>query len=193
MSDAMTTRIARATTRSRSLGPGRVRSLQVFLWVSVVSWGIGLGAKLFDLLVVAAAWGASPPESLSLMPYGRLYSMNPGDFFQPLSLLLLVGAVGALVAGWPAGRAGRGWLIVPVLMFAVIWILTPTVFWPIINDLWAVHRGKLSLSQAELGALVHRWFVWDWLRTALIAAGFLASLQAMRVAPGRGLLPDERQ
>ena len=54
-----------------------------FLWFSVLCWGIGLGAKLFDLIVVAAAWGAAPPASLALMPYGPRYPINPGDFFQP--------------------------------------------------------------------------------------------------------------
>jgi len=36
----------------------------------VFGWGILLGSKLFDLRVLAGAWSASPPESLSLMPYG---------------------------------------------------------------------------------------------------------------------------
>ena len=43
--------------------------LRFFLWVSVIAWGVVLGAKLFDLLVLAGAWSAAPPESLSLLPY----------------------------------------------------------------------------------------------------------------------------
>jgi hypothetical protein len=52
--------------------------LRAFLWLSVLAWGIGVGAKLYDLIVVAGAWSASPPESLSLMPYGAHYPVMPG-------------------------------------------------------------------------------------------------------------------
>src|SRR3979409_1230931 len=61
----------------------RAQLTRGFLWFSVLGWGIGLGPKLFDLSVVARAWGDAPPTSLTLMPYGRRYPMNPGDFFQP--------------------------------------------------------------------------------------------------------------
>ena len=74
----------------------RLRLMRFFLWVSVIGWGIGFGAKLFDLLIVAGAWGASPPSSLALMPYGPRYPMNPGDFFQPLSILMVGGMLGAV-------------------------------------------------------------------------------------------------
>jgi len=48
----------------------RLRLLRLFLWISVLGWGIGLGAKLFDLLVLAGAWSAAPPASLAFLPYG---------------------------------------------------------------------------------------------------------------------------
>ena len=38
-----------------------IRVMRFFLWASVLGWGIGLGGKLFDLIVVAGAWSASPP------------------------------------------------------------------------------------------------------------------------------------
>ena len=91
----------------------RTQLTRGFLWVSILGWGIGLGAKLFDLLVVARAWGAAPPASLALMPYGSRYPMDPGDFFQPLSALMVVGILGALISGWKtrarpgSGQAGR--------------------------------------------------------------------------------------
>ena len=45
----------------------RAQLTRGFLWFSVLGWGIGLGAKLFDLIVVARAWGDAPPTSLTLM------------------------------------------------------------------------------------------------------------------------------
>ena len=156
---------------------GRFRAMAVFLWVAITSWAIGLGAKIFDLLVVATAWGASPPASFERLPYGKDYPINPGLFFQPLSALILVGALGALISGWktPARRL----LFVAVASFAIIWALTPTIFWPMIDDLLAIHRGRISRTDLEVVALVHRWFVWDSFRTALIAVGFVASVRAL--------------
>ncbi len=153
--------------------------MAVFLWIAIMSWGIGLGAKIFDLLVVAMAWGASPPASFERLPYGKDYPIDPGLFFQPLSALILVGALGALISGWktPARRL----LLVAVTSFAVIWVLTPTIFWPMITDLWAIHRGRISRTNVEAVALVHRWFIWDSFRIVLIAVGFVASVRALCV------------
>jgi hypothetical protein len=156
---------------------GRFRAMTVFLWIAVMSWAIGLGAKIFDLLVVAVAWGASPPASFGLLPYGKDYPIDPGNFFQPLSALILVGALGALISGWKT--PGRRLLLVAVSSFVVIWALTPTIFWPMISDLWAIHRGRVSKTDVEVVALVHRWFIWDSFRIVLIAVGFVASVRAL--------------
>lgn len=159
---------------------GRHRATKVFLWLAVFGWAIALGAKLFDLLVLGCAWGASPPASLELLPYGKAYPINPGNFFQPLSAVMLLGTLGALIAGWKS--PARSFLWVAIASFAVIWILTPTVFWPMINDLWALHRGRLSLGDAEMVGLVRRWFIWDSLRIGLVVIGFVASVRAHTVA-----------
>ena len=157
-----------------------------FLWVSVLGWGIGLGAKLFDLIVVARAWGAAPPASLALMPYGPHYPLNPGDFFQPLSALMVVGILGALISGWKTPLQYRVWLGVPVITFVIIWIFTPTVFWPMIRELYGAGSGKIVRSDAELRLLVRRWMIWDWLRVAVIATGFVSLVRAISVPFPRG-------
>jgi len=157
----------------------RERLTHLFLWFSVIGWGIGLGGKLFDLLVVAGAWGAAPPNSLALMPYGPRYPMNPGDFFQPLSALMVVGILGALIGGWKARLDYRIWLWLPVIAFLMIWILTPTVFWPMIRELYGAGSGRVVRSEAELVLLVRRWMIWDWLRVAMITVGFVSSIRAI--------------
>jgi hypothetical protein len=156
---------------------GRARTTRVFTWVAIFSWAVALGAKIFDLLVVATAWGASPPASFDLLPYGKAYPIDPGNFFQPLSALIAISAVGALIAGWrTAARSALAWALGS---FAVIWALTPTIFWPMITDLWEIHRGRLAATDLASVALVHRWFVWDSLRIGLIAIGFVGSLRAL--------------
>ena len=152
-----------------------------FLWFSVFGWGIGLGAKLFDLIVVASAWGAAPPASLALMPYGPHYPMNPGDFFQPLSALMVVGILGALISGWKTPLEYRIWLWLSVIAFVIIWIFTPTVFWPMIRELYGAGSGKIVRSDAELILLVRRWMIWDWLRVAAIATGFASLVRAISI------------
>jgi len=136
---------------------------------------------LFDLIVVAGAWGAAPPTSLALMPYGPRYPMNPGDFFQPLSALMVVGILGALISGWKTRVESGIWLWVPVITFLIIWIFTPTVFWPMIRELYGVGSGKIVRSDAELILLVRRWMIWDWLRTAVILTGFVSLVRAISI------------
>ena len=157
----------------------RERLTRGFLWLAVLGRAVGLGAKLFDLIVLASAWGAAPPASLALMPYGPHYPLNPGDFFQPLSALMVVGILGALISGWKTPLQYRIWLWMPVISFLIIWVFTPTVFWPMIRELYGAGSGKVVKSEAELILLVRRWMIWDWLRVALIALGFLASVRAL--------------
>lgn len=159
----------------------RARWTRAFLWVSILSAAIGLGAKIFDLMVVAGAWGASPPESLKLMPYGPHYPMNPGDFFQPLSVPMLVGILGALIAGWKTPFWYRKWLGIPMLMFILIWIFTPTVFWPMIRELYGAGIGRIVLSPAEAAHVVRKWIICDWLRVVAIALAFVSSVRAISV------------
>ena len=160
-----------------TLSFGRRRTMRLFLLISVVAGAVGLGAKLFDLLVVATAWGASPPTSFAHLPYGKEFPIDPGTFFQPLSALWLIGIIGALISGWKCSL--RFWLILPVVTFTIIWIFTPTVFWPMINQLWSIHKARITMTEIEQIALVHRWFIWDSFRIILIAIGFFSSLRAL--------------
>ncbi len=164
-------------SKERELSVGRYRTMRWFLWLSVTAAGVGLGAKLFDLLVVAKAWGASPPASFAHLPYGNDFPIDPGAFFQPLSVVMLIGLVGALVSGWRS--ADRIWLWVPLIIFLVIWAITPTIFWPMINEMWSIHKARISRSEAEVLSLVRRWFIWDSIRAGLIAVLFLSSLRAL--------------
>ena len=157
----------------------RERLTRAFLWCSVVGWGIGLGGKLFDLLIVAGAWSAKPPASFNLLPYGPRFPLNPGDFFQPLSLVMVFGIVGALISGWKTAFWYRVWLLLPVVSFLVIWAFTPTVFWPMINELYGAATGKIVRTDAELLLLARRWIIWDWCRVVAIAVGFFSSIRAI--------------
>lgn len=164
-----------------------MRTMRAFLWIAIVAWGVGLGAKLFDLIVVAGAWSAAPPASFSLLPYGKQYPINPGDFFIPLSALILIGSVGALVSGRKQS-ALRFELWSSVILFLIIWALTPTVFWPMIDRLYYTASGKITATPEESIRLARQWLIWDWIRVALIAGGFVASVRALSKPAGHA--PD---
>lgn len=89
---------------------------------------------------------------------------------------------GALIAGWRQPRPLRRWLMTGVFAFLVIWAITPTVFWPMINAQYAIATGTATTSAAEAADLTARWIAWDWFRVALIAVGFFASLKALTLA-----------
>ncbi len=161
----------------------RARLTRMFLWISVLAGGILLGAKLFDLRVLVGAWSASPPESLTLLPYGPRYPVDTGQFFIPISVALLLASVGALITGWNTLPRYRVWLVLPALMILGSWIFTVVAFWPRNAALWAVARGSPTAIQdpAQVVRMVREWVTYDWLRVAMGTVGFVSSVRAISV------------
>ena len=161
----------------------RVLLTRAFLWVSVLAWGIGAGAKLYDLRVVAGAWSAAPPESLKLLPYGPRFPVDPGKFFLPLSLATLVAAFGALISGWNTPFRYRIWLWSSAVLILAVWVFTVFVFWPSNAALFAAATWATSEAKgnAELIRLTHQWVTYDWWRVAMMAAGFVSAVRAISI------------
>lgn len=157
----------------------RTRWLVIFLWISVFAWGVGLGAKLFELVVLIPAWAANPPASLSLLPYGPRWPHNPGDFFQPLGALLVIGTLGSLISGWSSSRSYKAWLWAPLISILLIWLAAPALFWPMIRDLYGASTGSRPLSEAAAQSLATQWIVCDWIRTAFVGVGFVCAVRAI--------------
>ncbi len=153
--------------------------LSVFLWINLFAWGVAFGGKMFEFVVVIPSWAANPPSSLSLMPYGPRYPFNPGDFFQPLGALALVGCIGSLICGWrtPAGYKVLLW--VPFAVFLIIAAVTPTLFWPMIRDLYRAGTGAAPLSESALHGLVHKWLWYDALRAAVELPALFCIVQSL--------------
>ena len=161
----------------------RERVTRGLLWISVFAWGVLLGATLFDLRVLAGAWSASPPESLSLLPYGKRWPVDTGDFFIPSSAALLLATFGALVAGWKTGPRYRTLLFVSAATIFGVLVFTVLVFWPMNAALWAIARGSAkALKDPEaIRALVHQWITLDWLRVAIGVIGYVAAIRAISI------------
>lgn len=159
----------------------RARLTRMFLWISVLIWGLLLGAKLFDLRVLVGAWSASPPESLSLLPYGARYPVDTGQFFLPIAATLLLATFGALISGWKTPARYRVWLVLSAMMILVTLIFTVVAFWPRNAALWAVARGSPTpiKDPAEVVRMVREWVTYDWLRIAMGTVGFVSSVRAI--------------
>jgi|SRR5882724_2390411 len=152
---------------------------RIFLWISVLAWGIGVGAKLFDLRVLAGAWSAGPPESLTLLPYGPRFPVDPGQFFISVSPTILIASVGALVTGWSTPY--RRWLWCSAAFIFLVFLLTIVVMWPMNTALYAAAPGSPigPGSGSDIVELAHRWIAYDWLRVSMMAAGFISAVCAI--------------
>lgn len=161
--------------------PLRAKVTRFFLWISVVAWGVLVGGKLFDLRVLVGAWSLSPPESLSLLPYGPRFPVDTGDYFFPSSVALLVCSFGGLVAGWNTPPRFRLLLAVPAVMLLVTLVFTVLWFWPANRALWAIARDAPNAlkEQTQVVRLVRQWVTYDWLRVAVGFTGFLCSIRAI--------------
>jgi hypothetical protein len=161
----------------------RVRLTRLLLWVCVLNYGVLLGAKLYDLLVLAGAWSASPPESLSLLPYGTRYPFNTGQFFLPASAPLLFITLATLIAGWRTPASYRVWLALSFLMMVAIFALTSLWFWPHNYALRQVANGAADALQdrAEIIRMARQWVTYDWLRVAMVVIGYVSVIRAISV------------
>src|SRR5438132_6909584 len=147
-----------------------IRLSRMLLWASVLGWGILLGSKLFDLRVLAGAWSASPPDSLSLIPYGSHYPVDTGQYFFPISAPLLVFSLLTLIAGWRTPPSYRVWLVLSLLMMLAIFIFTVFWFWPHNHALWLVATGSPDAlrDRTEIIRMARQWVSYDWLRVAMM-------------------------
>lgn len=161
----------------------RARVTRGLLWVSVVAWGVLLGGKLFDHVVLVGAWSASPPESLGLLPYGDRFPVDTGDYFFPSSVALLLCSLGLFVSGWRTPLRYRLSLFLPPLMLLVILVFTLRWFWPANAALWrvALRAPDAMRDPSEIATLVHRWVAFDRMRIAAGSLAFLLSVWAISV------------
>lgn len=164
-----------------------------FLWLAVLVGGPLLGAKLFDLVVLAGAWSADPPATLAMMPYGREWPVDTGIFFIPFSALMLIAGFGALVAGWRTPWRYRWLLCLPSIGILLLLVLTVVAFWPMNAALYyhAIGSPKDSITDAQSIAMARRWVALDWLRVAGATAAFVAPLRALTLPWPQDMAPRD--
>ncbi|APZ97467.1 hypothetical protein BWQ93_02375 [Sphingopyxis sp. QXT-31] len=171
----------------------RQKVTRAFLWLAVLAGGPLLGAKLFDLLVLAGAWAASPPASLAMMPYGKAWPVDTGAFFIPLSAAMLIAGFGTLTAGWRTPWHYRWMLCLPSIGILLLLILTVVAFWPMNAALYyhGVHSPKDTITDAQSIVMTKQWIALDWLRVAGAAVAFVAPLRALTLPWPEELAPQD--
>lgn len=159
----------------------REKYTKAFLALAVLVGGPLLGAKLFDLIVLAGAWGANPPTSLKMMPYGKAWPVDTGAFFIPFSAALLVAGFGALIAGWRTPWRYRWLLCVPSVGILTLLVLTVVAFWPMNAALYyhGIASPKNVITGPQSIEMTRHWIQLDWLRVTGAAAAFFAALRAL--------------
>jgi len=159
----------------------RERATRAFLWLAVLVGGPLVGAKLFDLLVLAGAWAAHPPQSLAMMPYGKAWPVDTGIFFIPFSAAMLIAGFGALTAGWRTPWHYRWLLCIPSIGVLGLLLLTVVSFWPMNAALYyhGAHSPRDTITDADSIIMAARWVELDWLRLVGATAAFVAALRAL--------------
>ncbi len=153
--------------------------LPLFLWVSVIGWAVALGAKLFDLIVVTGAWSASPPRSLAFLPSGPRFRVGAEQFFLPVTFVVVLGAVGALIAGRATPLDYRVWLWWSASPIAGLWLVTIPVMWPLSAVLQDASREASGADRVAIARAARWWVICDWIRLVLVATGFVAAIRAV--------------
>src|SRR5207248_7712683 len=114
-------------------------------------------------------WSASPPASLAFLPYGPHFPIHPGNFLPAAEPSDAVGCRGSAHLWMEHPWKYRVWLSIPLVMFLIIWILTPTVFWPMNHELYLAASGSSGRSDADVIEMARRWVTYDRLRVEMIA------------------------
>jgi len=165
---------------------------RTLLWISVIAWGLLIGGKLFDHVVLVGAWSADPPGSLNLLPYGARFPVDTGDYFFPSSVALLLCSFGLFVSGWRTPLAYRICIFLPPLMLLVILVMTVLWFWPANSALWQVAQASPQAMQDPAGIrqLVRDWVQFDQLRIVAGMLAFVLCVRAISVPFPTGLRPS---
>jgi hypothetical protein len=146
----------------------------VFLWLFVLNLGIAFGAGLYEHRIVVSRWISSSPESGTHWNAEAVRQDDTGRRFWafvttvPLTLLTLAN----VFAGWKASGPLRGWWLAAAIAALADRIFTFSYFIPAMIGLMGAADSPESVAAAA------RWSNLNYVRHALLAAAWLASLKA---------------
>lgn len=146
---------------------------EALLWLFVINLGTVFGAGIYEARIVVPLWASSPPGSLRSPDSGRRFWAFVTTV--PLSLLTL----GNLLAAWQAPAPRRGWWLAAVALILVERGLTFGYFIPTMLRL----QRTTTLPEPIIRAKLSHWTRWNYVRSALTLAAWLAALRVLSLPP----------
>lgn len=148
----------------KSIGVKRLRMKNnlafVSLFITVLLFGVLNGGGLFEEIVVAPVWSASPPSSFALIQAPNGLSLT--SFWIPFHIAANIFLVIALILNWQ-NRIRRNYLLIVLAVYLVIRVVTFTYFAPEIIAF--ENTPAQGLDSPELEARAERWTILSWFRT----------------------------
>jgi hypothetical protein len=138
------------------------------------SLACAIGGGLYESIVLAPIWSASPPSSFAIIQPDTGVPLQ--RFWIPVHAAITLFIVLALVMTW-AGVPVRRLLLAALASYIVMRTWSGLYFIP---EMLAFQKVPLdSPPSAELAARVSRWTFWTWFREPLDIVSFLCSLLAL--------------
>jgi hypothetical protein len=129
--------------------------------------------NMYTSIVDVPAWGRSIPTSIDT---ARQYysASNPGDFFRIFSPINQLLGLICIIVFWKNGKQIRKFLIAAFLLYVIGEGMTFMYFYPRNEILFA---SKADVQQLQ--TTLNEWRQMNWVRTLVIAAGFICSASAL--------------
>jgi hypothetical protein len=134
--------------------------------------GLNIGAALFATVVIFPVWSASPEAAAA---WQRV--VDESRFFMVVSPLVLVLALGSLVASAWVDRGARLWMRTAAVLYLVFFAATMAYFVPAQAALQG-HTAAVLPAQ-ELSASLQRWVTLNWVRQLLGLLALGSALHAL--------------
>ncbi len=130
------------------------------LFITVLLFGVLNGGGLYEEIIVAPVWSASPPTSLTLIQGPNGLSLT--DFWIPFHIAANIFLIIALILNWRSHKR-RLYLLIVFGMYIIIRVVTFAYFAP---EIIAFENTAAEGSYSpELAARVERWVTLSWFRT----------------------------
>ena len=170
-------RMARMTADGISVG-------RILLWLFVVVLAIGVGAGLYEALVIMPLWSHSPPESVrgwdELLEANPQYAPHGGDRFwiivSPARALL---AIAVLITALRMRGLHRRWRLIASLITLALFIIAAVWLIPVSAELFGDETAELSPEAVV--SKTNAWVRLNYLFQILGIAAFLAALRALTI------------
>lgn len=130
------------------------------LIITVLLFGVLNGGGLYEEIIIAPVWSASPPTSLALIQEPNGLTLI--DFWIPFHIGANIFLIIALILNWQTYKL-RSYLLVVLCIYLIIRVATFAYFAPeIIAFENTFAEGP---DDPELAARVKRWIMLSWFRT----------------------------